>query len=482
MSNNNVTINQPNNPYGQPLVDNNKQDKFLGHLLRHSSDIIPAEPIVRNQLRKAEQFTIGGEKVEVPGEYAEAFEALHKFWYTDMLGDYLKKENNGFDNSDYSRDLYLKNWENEIDFFLKNLATACRNRDLSPEYLNILVYNENYGIIHLKEWLVPFCRSCTDVDRILQEPVCKFLVEKRNKTCPDNVCQTQQHWLTLSNPTGGQQQIPFDDISESVNVRNEGANFLLKQALEKYLEKISKSNANSTLSTQELQAIIYNFKIASEQCKRRLPHGANNTLVNENITDIPYDFNYTLPNDKLPNDNPTVTKSGTNIGAVVGGVLGKHSLKDLKNWCKKKENETKKRKIENKKNTTNTANNKGNKTVTVKVGNDQNTLTSKEDFIKNKKEETVNNKDENDIEEEINTKGSNNMGKQGNNSQATGNISNILNKSDLDDIAKQLNAGKDACEKMEEKEKNNKEGKSNNFAERPVLDLEDKSNEERKCV
>ena len=126
MSNNNVTINQPNNPYGQPIndnnpygqpiMDNNKQNKFLGHLLRNS-DFIPAEPIVRNQLRRAEYFTIGGEKVEVPGEYAKAFEALYNFWYNDMLGDYLKGENNGYSDSSWSMSNYLTDWKNEIDFF-----------------------------------------------------------------------------------------------------------------------------------------------------------------------------------------------------------------------------------------------------------------------------------------------------------------------------------------------------------------------------
>ena len=377
---------------------------------------------------------------------------------------------------------------------MKNLATACSNRDLNPEYLKILVYNKNYGIIHLKEWLVPFCRSCVDKNGILKEQMCEILEEKNNKKCPEYTCQTQQNWKTTSDPKTHEaklEQQAFNTLSpgDSINYQNEGANFLLKIALEKYLEKISEPNANSMISTQELQEIIYNFKKASEQCKHRLPHGANNTLVNENITDIPYDFNYTLPNDKLPNDNPTVTKSGKTIGAVVGSVLGvvgalaaagviyggckyypkekfceslNHSLRDLKNSCKKKEDQKNKRNIKNKKEATN----KGNGTVTVKVGNDQNTLTSKEDFIKNKKEETVNNKDENDIEEEINTEGSNNMEKQGNNSQATGNISNILNKSDLDDIAKQLNAGKEK-HKEEMEEKNNKEDKSNNFAERP---------------
>ena len=332
MSNNNVTINQPNNPYGQPLIDNNNQQNgFLRFMPEQSSN-----HIVRNQLSLA-KFKIGNEEVTVPEEYAEAFGAMHNFWYNNMLGDYLKNENNGYSDSGWSVDKYLKDWENEIDFFLKNLATACMKGDLSPEYLNILVYNENYGIIHLKNWLVPFCRSCVDTNGILKEQMCEIVEKTNDHKCPAYKCQTQQNWKVTSNQKTheakveqGASQTLSPGNDNFINYQNEGANFFLKIALEKYLKNISKSPANNEISAKELQEIIYNFKIASKQCKQGLLHNSNNTLINQNPTDIPYE----LPNaisttdipGTLPTDNSTVTESDKNnsaltVGLSVGGLI-----------------------------------------------------------------------------------------------------------------------------------------------------------------
>lgn len=426
MSNNNVNNNQPNNPYGQPLIDN-KQNKFLRFL--NTTPGQSSNTIVKNQ-RRLEKFKIGNEEVTVPEEYAEAFKALHEFWYNDMLDDYLKGENNGYSDSSFSSFNYLKDWKNEIDFFLKNLATACTKGDLSPEYLNILVYNENFGIIHLRDWLVPFCRSCVDKDGILKEQMCELAEEQGNNSkCPDYICQTQQNWQVLSDPITHEAEVvkrpgitPFPD--RIMRYQNEGANFLLKIALEKYLENISKSSANSELSTKELQAIIYNFKIASEQCRQGLHHNANNTLINQNTTDIPYG---------VSNDNSTVTKSDKNIGALVGGVLGaagalvaagviyggcryykeegflsslKHTWNDIKsffgNGCKKKgNNETNKRDIKNKKKEKKDSAKSRNEICTVTVNNGDST--SKGEFIgkgnDEKKKKKVSNINDDEIKE-----------------------------------------------------------------------------------